>query len=188
MKYYRLLDDINFLKRWHLRGLIGIDGTVFVRPPMVPMNSPLRDGSYEVDLQVDGRPMDYTTTSFRSVPIVSFNVVKALSGLDGFTVFPVRVRGIKQKNPYFILHVWDEVDCVDEDRSEYEKFEINDPVRPDLAGRYSCFFKLFIDQNRASGKNVFRLARSGVEIIVSEVVKDRFEKNSLTGAVFELVT
>ncbi|WP_313613955.1 hypothetical protein [Rhizobium sp.] len=42
MKYFRLLDDINFPKRWHLGDLIGIDGMEFVRPPMLPMDDPLR--------------------------------------------------------------------------------------------------------------------------------------------------
>lgn len=35
MNYYRLLDDVNFPQQWHLKGLVGINGGQFVRPPMV---------------------------------------------------------------------------------------------------------------------------------------------------------
>jgi hypothetical protein len=50
---------------------------------------------YEVELQVDGKAMNYTTTSHRSVPVVSFKVVQ---GLDGFGAFPARIRGFRQKH------------------------------------------------------------------------------------------
>ncbi|PQZ46470.1 hypothetical protein CQ052_21915 [Ochrobactrum sp. MYb15] len=188
MNYYRLLDDVSFPRRWHLKGLVGIDGSQFVRPPMVPMNSTLRDQTYEVEVQTEGHMMDYSTTSFRSVPIVSFNVVKALSGLDGITAFPVRIRGAVQKQSYYILHFWDEVECVDESLSMFEKFQPDDPIRPDLAGQYSGFFKLVINPHRALGKDAFRLVGSGAEVIVSEKFKDLFEQHKLTGAIFENVS
>lgn len=188
MQYFRLLDELNFPNRWHLRRLVGIDGAEFARPPMVAIGDPVRERAYEVELQVDGTAMDYTTTSFRSVPIASFEVVRALSGLDGFTALPASIRAFSQRTSYHILHFWDEVDCVDEDKSQFEKFQPNDPIRPDLAGHYSSFFKLIIDPNRTAGKDIFRLAKSGSEVIVSEEVKRRFEAADVTGAVFKRVT
>jgi hypothetical protein len=188
MKYFRLLDDVHFLSRWHLSKLIGFDGMDFVRPPMIPMDSPLRDRVYDVELQSEGEEMDYTTTSFRGVPVVSFDALQAMSGLDGFTAFPARIRGFLQKQSYHVIHFWDEVDCVDEGLSEFEKFTDNDPIRPDLAGRYSFFLKLIVDSDRAKGKHIFRLANSGIEIIVSEEFKRRFEFAGIRGAVFESVS
>jgi len=187
MQFFRLMDDINFPSRWHLGGLIGVDGREFVRPPMIPLNDPLRDQVYNVEVQVAGRAMDYTTTSFRSVPVASFKVVQAISGLDGFTAFPARIVGFPQETSYHILHFWDEVECVDEERSRFEKYEVDDPVRPDLAGHYRGFFKLIIDPQRAANKHIFKLAKSGPQVVVSEEVKRRFEAAGVTGAVFESV-
>ena len=85
------------------------------------------------------------------------------------------------------MHFWDEVECVDENQSKFEKFQLDDPVRPDLAGEYSSLHRLTIDSRRAVGKDAFRLAGSGVEVIVSETIKCRFEQYKLTGAIFEPV-
>ena len=106
---------------------------------------------------------------------------------EPFTAMSAKVDGFQQKTPYYILHVWDVVDCVDEELSKFERYQVDDPVRPDLAGNYSAFFKLVVSPSRAQGKHIFRLARSGPEVIVSEEVKRRFEAAGVTGAVFESV-
>lgn len=188
MQYFRLLDDINFPNRWHLGGLIGIDGMEFVRPPRVPLYHPLREQIYGVDLQVKGAPMDYTTTSFRSVPIASYEAVQALLGLKGFTSFPVRIPEFQEKTSYYILHFWDVADCFDEASSDFEVIPMDDPIRPDLAGNYRSVTKLRVDAARADGKDIFRIARLEGHIIVSNEVKQRFEAAGVTGAVFEGVT
>ena len=188
MDYFELSDYVNFPHRWHLRGLIGFDGITFVRPPMVPVNDPLRDRGFDVKLQVNGTAMDYTTTSFRSVPITSFEVVRALSGLDGFSAFPASIRGFQQKTSYHILHFWDVVDCFDEAGSSFEVIPKDDPIRPDLAGNYRSVTRLRINPFRAGGKHIFRIARLEGRVIVSEEVKRRFEAAGVSGAVFDYVT
>ncbi|MFN3971703.1 MAG: imm11 family protein [Gemmobacter sp.] len=188
MRYYQLVDDIERPNRWHLGGLIGFDGEEFTQGPMIPLTSPLRDQRVEVKLQVPGRQMDFTTTSHRSVPIVSFRVIKALSGLDCFTAFVTHIPGVARRTAHYILHIWDRVDCVDEKASLFDRVDENHPVRPDLAGQYGPFMKLVIDPDRAAGKDLFRLARAGSEIIASERVKQRFAAARVTGAVFQDVT
>lgn len=65
-------------------------------------------------------------------------------------------------------------------------FTPDDPVRPDLAGEYSGFFKLVIDNAKAnaSGHGIFRLARFNVAIIVSAQIKSTLETAECTGTEF----
>ncbi|WP_157743540.1 imm11 family protein [Ochrobactrum quorumnocens] len=187
MKYFELNDDIAFPNRWWLGKVIQIDGDVFAQPPFIPMNDGRRDQVYEVELKVNGVSTDYTTTTFRSVPLGSFKVIQALSGLDGFTAFPARIVNFAQKTSYHILHFWDVLDCFDEEQSAFEIIPFNDPIRPDLAGNYRSVTKLRIDPHKAVGKHIFRIARLEGRIIVSEDVKKRFEDLGITGAVFDAV-
>ena len=51
-----------------------------------------------------------------------------------------------------------EVDCIDEEKSKFKKFEINDPVRPDLANPLKIpFLNNEKDAHRTSWSNEFRL-------------------------------
>ena len=152
------------------------------------MDDSLRSVKYFAELDVAGQALDYTTTSDASVPICSFEFLSAISGFPGLTAFPVTIEGLRNlATSYHILHFWDEVDCVDEEKSNFEKFTFDDPVRPDLAGRYRAFFKLVIDARRAEDKHIFRIARSGVEVIVSDAVKSCLDDRGLRGLVFEPV-
>lgn len=187
MNYFELNDDIAFPNRWWLGKVMQIDGEVFVKPPFIPVNDERRDQVYEVELKVHGASTDYTTTSFRSVPLGSFRAIQALSGLDGFTAFPARIINFRQQTSYHILHFWDVVDCFDEARSAFEIIPSNDPIRPDLAGNYRSVTKLKIDPSKALGKHIFRIARLEGRVIVSEDVKKRFEDFGITGAVFDSV-
>lgn len=191
MRYFRLSVDLQDHDAWYLGAISETDNWRFVRPPMIPMDSPLRDTAgrpYKTVLKQNGKATDYTLAGYASVPIVSFKVLRALSGLDGFTGFPVDIEGFAQRDLYNIVHFWDEVDCVDEELSEFTKFVENDPIRPDLAGQYKGFYKLRINIEHTQGKHIFRLARSGSEVIVSEEVKRRFEAAGISGALFECVT
>ncbi len=187
MKYFRLLDDIRFPDRWHLSTVHNVDNWLLTRAPMLAMDDPLRDQVFRVELRQTGVSLDYSLAGYAGVPVVSFEALQAISGLDGFTAIPAKIDGLQQKTSYYILHIWDIVDCVDEKLSKFEKYQVDDSVRPDLAGNYSAFFKLIVDASRTHNRHIFRLARSGPEVIVSEEVKRRFEAAGVTGAVFESV-
>lgn len=51
-----------------------------------------------------------------------------------------------------------------------------------------AFFKWVVNNKLAEDKHIFRLARSGSEVIVSEEVKQRLEAIGATGAIFEAVS
>ncbi len=79
------------------------------------------------------------------------------------------------------------VDCVDEKRSEFKKFETNDPIRLDKAWQYKSFFKLVIDKSKTAETPIFRLAGFNVAIIVRDDVKRALEAASVTGTVMSEV-
>jgi len=151
MRYYRLLDDINFPKRWHLSTIRGIDNWLLTRPPMLNMDDPLRDKVLDVEVRKVGAALDFTLAGYAGVPIVSFEAIQAIVGIDGFTAITAKIEAFRQKTSYYALHLWDTADCVDEERSELEIIPENDPVRPDLAGNYRSVTKLVIDPNRTLG-------------------------------------
>jgi hypothetical protein len=188
MKFFRLLDDLYFQGRWYLSTVSDADNWRLVCPPVLGVGDPLWGQVLKVELRKSGVPLDYSLAGYAGVPVVSFEALRAISGLEGFTALPAKIVGFQQKTSYHILHFWDEADCVDERSSRFEKYQVDDPVRPDLAGNYSAFFRLVIDPSRVGGKHIFRLARSGNEVIVSEEVKRRFENTGVTGAVFQDVT
>jgi len=166
------------------------DNWLFSRPPMIPMDSAFRTttGKPFKTLVKRGQPVDYTQAGFAGVPIGSWKTVQALNGFEGFTAFPVEIENYTQKEPWYILHFWDEVDCFDEARSQFKVIQPDDPARPDLAGNYKSVSKTLIRPELAQGKDIFRIARLTGTIVVSEEVKRRFEDVGVTGAVFQDVT
>ena len=194
--FFTLSIDLFDHRAWHLGDVVRDDlapgeNWRFVRSPMVPMDSTLRDtamGPFRVKLKTNGKPTDYTVAGYAGVPIAHWKVTQCLQGLDGFTVFPVTVEGFTLTDLHHILHVWEVVDCFDETQSRFEIIAENDRIRPDLAGHYRSVTRLVIDPAKARGKHLFRIARLENRLVVSAEVKRRFEDAGVTGAVFEPVT
>ena len=76
---------------------------------------------------------------------------------------------------------------MDESKSVFEKWQADDPVRPDLAGQYKGIYKLYIDPNRVKQNTIFRLGKSDDIIIINENFKNHFEKSGITGIKFKEV-
>lgn len=181
--YYRLRDDIHFPDRWYLGEIDDptvVDNWTFTTPGSTP-----RPAS-TVEVHRPGRQMDFTVTEAFGVPIVSASFKAALADTAGAAFLPIRIRGVRDGVNYFVLYIEHEVACVDEQRSAFEMFTVDDPVRPDLAGMYRGFFKLVIDEPRAvqSGHGVYRLTRAHNVVIVSESIRYRILSAGVTGTAF----
>ncbi|WP_206120591.1 DUF1629 domain-containing protein [Stenotrophomonas sp. TD3] len=100
---------------------------------------------------------------------------------------PVVIEGRHSRESYFILIVETCIDCVDESRSEFEKLERDDAVRPDLAGQYRAFAKLALDGRKVGSWHIFRIGGFGAALIVSGEVKSRLEWAGVTDVIFEQV-
>lgn len=149
---------------------------------------------YSASVKQAGTHLDYNLAGYASVSIVSEKFKKALAGLSEVddpyhnVVFePVKIIDDVLKNNYFVMIIETQLDCVDESTSDYKKYEINDPVRPDCAGEYSVFYNLVIDPAKADGKHIFRIKKHLGAIIVSEEVMSRLEAAGVTGVIFESV-
>jgi hypothetical protein len=182
MKYYQLIDDINFPQRWYLGDIIGTeDNWQFTEGQEV--NESLCKESLHILIYQDGQPMDYTIGSF-SVPIVSERVKIQLGGIKNLQFIPVIIKDRKLDSKYFIMVVTSSIGCVNEALSEFGKFVKDDPVRPDLAGQYSWFTKLIVDPSETNGEDIFRIDKTRSYLVVSERVKDALEDANITGVKF----
>lgn len=173
MKYYDLMDDINYPKRWYLGDVLDVDNWLFRKPSP----SIFEKDFYEIEVYQDGEEMDFTISGYASVLVVS-EKIKILFELipDAAVRFiPVSIVNKKVSNDYYLMIITLKIDAVEQEKSDFERYEENDPVRPDLAGKYSGFFKLVIDENKAAGNPIFRIEGYDVTIIASELVKHKFD-------------
>jgi hypothetical protein len=190
MKYYRLMDELNKIKdRWFLKSLNVVDENKisvwkFLSP--APVNLP-DTAKLKISVREIGKALDFTFADFE-VLIVNEKVAFFLSDVE-CQLLPVEVGGVKNEHSYFVVVILNSVDCLDESRSVFEKWQSDDPIRPDLAGDYKGIYKLFVDPNKINPNNtIFRLGKSDNVIIVSEKLKKQFESNGITGVKFKEVT
>ena len=189
MKYYRLREDVCFPGRWHLGDIRFVDNWLFRDPPQ----DFLEPGSNEVEVRVEGAELDFSLTVRYGVPVVSGRFIEALTGLHeidephNFVVFnSLEILSERETEAqYFTMAIESQADCVNESSSRFEKFEENDPIRPDLAGSYKAFTELAIYEDKCKGLHFFRLKKHLGAIIVSEEVKKKLEAKKITGVVFE---
>jgi len=175
MKYFELNDDINFPDRWYLGDIFKVDN--WKLSTSIPENAI----NMKIKLVRDGEEMDITFTEAYGVPIVSLKVREALDGIQGIAFIPVQVQGKNCTTEYFVLVTTEVVECVDEINSEFQKFEENDPVRPEKAGEYRAFMKLRLDSSKIVDIDIFRLMNFEVAVVISERVKEKLESVSTTG-------
>lgn len=177
-------------KGWYFGAIRHLDNWRFIEPHIEDMEP----CTYTVDIYQDGNELDFSQLATVSVPIVSKKFKEALAGLrevdephKNVVMEPVIIEGKEVQQDYFVMIVETQIDCVDEEKSDFEKFENNDLVRPDLAGEYRVFFKLVIDPSKVGDHHIFRLKKSSTTLIVSEEVKRRIEMAGVKGASFEPV-
>lgn len=188
MNYYDIfIADMEFPNRWHLGEIYNIDNWIFrLKMKDVPLQT-----RHTIELEPDGVEMDYTLASPYGVSVVSQTIKSLLQDIPDVAFMPLTIEGKKTFKSYFGLVVYPHLNCVDESKSDFQKFAPNDPVRPDRADRagdYNGFFKLVIDPLRVEGHDIFRIVRSGSQLIISQKIKDRFDAAGVTGVVYKPVT
>jgi hypothetical protein len=188
MKYYLMREDTNIPNRWYLGDIKHCDNWLFTDPPVEYMEP----CTYEIEMQSNGVDLDFSLAGYASVPILSHKAKDSLIGIFDFdepfrhvVLEPAKIAGRQER--FYVMIVETQLDCVDETRSTFEKYELDDPVRPDRAGEYRIFLNLVIDPTKTNGKNIFRIKKHLGALVVSEQVKSRMEQAGVTGVIFESV-
>jgi hypothetical protein len=100
-------------------------------------------------------------------------------------IIPIKVIDTDMR--FVILNLLDEIECVDEARSEFTKYEPGNQMRPDKVGHYRSVYKLAIDPAKVNGADMFKV-KGWVAVIVSAFAKEVIEKYDPRGCSFSKVT
>ncbi len=186
MEYFKLIDDLdNPPGRWFLSEVNFDDEWDFWKYITVGKVEPPKKDLI-VNLKKEGFPLDFTFADFELM--ILNEKVSNLLRKDEVQLIPININRYTSKKPYFLTTVINEIDCVDEEKSVFDKWELNNDIRPDKAGQYKTFYKLFVKPGRCEGSNIFRLKNYNSVIIVSDELKTAFEKNNVTGVKFKKVS
>ena len=189
MKYYRLIDELNKPEdRWFLKSLNVVDeNKISVWKFLTTTKLKLSNtDKLKMSVREGGRPLDFTFADFE-VLVVNEKVAFLLSD-EECQLMPVEIDNIKNGHTYFIAILLNSVECVDEGKSVFEKWQTDDPIRPDLAGEFKSLYKLFVDTDKIGNNAIFRLGKSDNIIIINENLKKQFELNGISGIKFKEVT
>ncbi|WP_426804524.1 imm11 family protein [Stenotrophomonas sp. SrG] len=191
MNHYLIRADMTISERWVLGDINHINNWYLIEPPVNFMEP----GSYSLSVTHPGREVDYSLAGYASAPVVSERLFSALRGLaevdepyENVVFEPVTIVGQETDHKYFLMIVETQVDCIDEARSEFVRFDDGDVARPDLAGQIRAFFKMTLDEDRTESRHVFRLKGYPSALIVSDEVKRRIEAAGAVGLSFERVS
>ena len=179
MKWFELLDDTSSNDRWHLGQVTTPEGVEwdFGKTKRYGGNVPVL-----AEYTNPGRPLDFCYTSF-AVPVVTKELGSLILSIAAQDVqcVPLHVAGHGQR---MLLNVLQAVDCVDEGRSQFMKWTLEDH-RPDLAGTYRQITPLIIDPVAVpAGVQIFRVQKYEIAVIVSARLREAIEGRGFSGAVF----
>lgn len=180
MRYFRLLDDVEFAGRWHLGEVQDCAGEPqemwFGRrsPAVLRLRS---------ECIVEGLELDFSLTAFAD-PVASEKLAEAIQGLAGGAVerIPLEIPG----HPGFqVVNVVRTVDCLEEAPSAVEKWSEQD-IRPDAAVGYKAVGKVVLDAGRIPvSEHCFRVKGWPIALVISLRMKRVMEECGCVGAFFE---
>jgi len=183
MKHYRLLDELYIpLNRWFL-GKINFDDKwdfwkyVTVGEVTVPKKELF------VNIRQNGHPLDFTMADFELL-IVNKRTATLFDSND-VQLFPVRIQNLPSKDTYFLMTLKNEHDCVDEKLSVFDKYQMDDPIRPDKAGEYKTIYKLVVRNDFKAANSIFRIKGYNGAIIISEELKDKLSNSKISGIKYQ---
>jgi len=182
MKYFELFDGETIPGRWHLGDILAHDGS---KPALDGGRRFEKPTPLVAEVQYEGRALDFCVSAFNG-PVASVrlaNAVRAVAGPD-VQCIPLMVPG--HVGMMIVLNSLRVVRCVDESRSEFEKFTVDDLIRPDKAGQYSSMPRLIVDPKAIPpDAHFFRVKNCLVKLLVSETVKNAMERVGCVGATFK---
>lgn len=189
MRYFELLDDVDFPGRWELGDPTDENGREVSNPWMFRKGEPVDvEGRLKVPLDRSGIPLDFSTAGIGLAPVVHARMASILTQLasDDVQLFPVKVAS--ESEPYFLVNVVRTVRCIDDEASEEVRYWKPEDGRPEKVGKYRAVSGMRIDPTKVGDAKVFRTWGWTVALIVSEDIKDALERAGVTGVKFSEVT
>lgn len=116
-----------------------------------------------------GIPLDFTMADFEL--LIVNEKTTALFNTEDVQLFEVKIEKFYSKEKYFLMTTRNENDCVDEEKSIFDTWEINNPIWPDLAGQYKTFYKLAVRKELNTSCEIFRIKKYHSIIIINENLK-----------------
>jgi hypothetical protein len=178
MKYFRIQLDPSYVS-WYLSQPVDdnqqhVDARLFTYGEEFVGSLPR-----EIPVGESGPRADFNFAAFDMLVVKeSINAAIAAAFNPRIQRFPVQIEG--GIAGYEILNVLEVVECFDFEKSKFTVRSESDgnPVQAkDLFGVY----KLRIDPARAAGHAIFRIAEWSVAVIISEDVKNLFERLNVSG-------
>ncbi|RKH28164.1 hypothetical protein D7Y13_21460 [Corallococcus praedator] len=184
-RFFDLDFDVYVPGRWYLAEPHHRDGPEiediwqFIQGKPVELHERL-----QIPLSQAGKALDFDKTTVGGAPIVNARVAAVFRELASHDIqlFPVEVEG--QSDPYFLLNVARELDCIDDAACTEARRWLPEDNRPDRLGEYHVVSGLRIDRSKVGGARVFRLWGYHPPIIVTGDIKDALESTGVTGARF----
>lgn len=181
-KYYVITMDRSEKERWVLGDIIENADWKLLSPKHIDLKIP----HYTVKLVSDGEILDYSET-VRGVPIVSERLKSCLETSDllvnNVEFRPVKIYGKKTPKMYVLL-ILEEEDVIDYQRSDYISYDKSELIsRVDL-GDIRMIFDLVVDAKKIGSRHFLRLENRKKALIVSQLVKEKFELANLRGPLF----
>ena len=204
--YYLLEDDLYTEGRWYLNRLCDRSGTQldsreFQYGQLVDLGPPMPAKTWKegdpvdalpplkvlLDLKRNGAPLDFTFTN-ADLPVVTAKVANMLAAIAPRDIQRIPVLVESREEEYEIINVIRLIDCIDVNQSEIQWYAPGNPIRPDFAGTPEMIMKLVIDPARAGGHHIFRINNWKGAIVVSDVIKDAFERSQVSGVRFRQIS
>jgi len=183
VKYYRILDDLDCCSRWFLGDVNFSDKWSFWNYVTV-RELPSVDTDLTISIRQDGNRLDLTMADFE-ILIANNSVAELFLDNDVLKV-PIKITP-RESATHFVLVIKKELDCINRENSVFSIWEEGNNIRPDKAGQYRNFQKMFVDPGKIEELDIFRIKGFNVAVIVSERIKIAFENQGLTGVKFKEV-
>ena len=186
-KLFQLLPDhIQYPDQWFLDDPMTTDGQAIDpreftagRPYCGPAPAVARIGN-------PGRELAFNLGAF-DMPVVSAAVAEIVWRLSPRDVqlFPIDIPGAVDS--YQILNAVCSLDCLDEERSEFTRWQAGDH-RSDLIGQYRMISRIRVDLSRTHNRDILRVLNFHIALLVSETIKDALVDIPNLGVLFDPVS
>lgn len=182
MDYFEILNDVELDGRWELGEPMDRSGNE-IEPDQFLDARALNLNCVWFSVEKPGRPLDFTI-SYLDVPVVNSRCREAieLCCAERVQFIPAKIKDAR--DDYYVLNILDALACVDESKSEFMKWTIEDDA-PEMLGRYRMISRLAIDDSKAMGRNIFRISGWEVAIVVSGLLKQALDQQAVNGILFE---